>query len=192
MDLLLIRRCQAGDQEAFATLFRAYKDLVYRTAYLLLGSAPDAEDALQEVFLQVHRSLGTFDPARGAFTTWLHRVTVNHCLNRRRTRRLFALSLDAPSSTRPDPSTPFPSDQIGEEEAVRQAWGRLSDKLRAVIVLRYYAELSYAEVAQVLDVPIGTVKSRLDLALRTLRHDLAPPPHDAPVPRALHGREAAK
>ena len=69
MDLVLIRRCQAGDDEAFRLLFEQYKNLVYRTTYLTLGSAADADDILQEVFLQVHRSLSGYDPKKGAFST---------------------------------------------------------------------------------------------------------------------------
>ena len=83
----LIHRCQAGDEEAFAALFHKHKNLVYKTACLMLGSADEAEDVLQEVFLRVHKSLYTFQPSKGAFTTWLHRITVNHCLNRRRQGR---------------------------------------------------------------------------------------------------------
>jgi RNA polymerase sigma-70 factor, ECF subfamily len=71
VDLVLIRRCQAGDEQAFALLFEKYKRLVYRTTYLTLGTAADADDILQEVFLQVHRSLDGYDPARGALSTWL-------------------------------------------------------------------------------------------------------------------------
>ncbi len=72
--LELIRRCQTGDAQAFADLFHRYKNLVYKTAYLMLDSADEAEDVLQEVFFQVHRSLSTFEPSKGAFTTWLYRA----------------------------------------------------------------------------------------------------------------------
>ncbi len=74
MDQVLIRRCQAGDEEAFGLLFEQYKNLVYRTVYLTLGTAADAEDILQEVFLQVHRSLDGYDPARGR----LQHVALSH------------------------------------------------------------------------------------------------------------------
>lgn len=157
------------DQAAFAALFDQYKNLVYKTAYLMMGSAEDAEDILQEVFLQVHRSLSTFDPGKGAFTTWLHRITVNHCLNRRRKRRFAFLSLDsAPSGVLSDERSPV-EERLGDQDAIQQALGRLSQKLRAVIVLRYYWELSYLEISQALGIPVGTVKSRLDLGLKTLR-----------------------
>lgn len=161
----LIRHAQAGDREAFAALFVQYKNLVYKTAYLLLGNTHEAEDALQEVFLLVHKSLSSFDARKGAFTTWLYRITLNFCLNHRRRRRRQS-SLEEVS---PTPATDFPSAQMAEEDSLWQATRSLSDKQQAVLILRYYWELPYAEIAAILEVPLGTVKSRLDLALKTLR-----------------------
>ena len=192
MDLTLIRRSQAGDEVAFAALFHEYKNLVYKTAYLMLGNAGDAEDALQEVFVQVHRSLATFQPSKGAFTTWLHRITMNRCLNRRRKRRLFTLSLDKVSpASLTGHSSSFES-RLAEEETVQQALNRLSEKQRAVVILRYYWDLSYAEMAQILDIPVGTVKSRLNLALKTLRKKLEAVAEDVPAKSAFHPKEAIR
>lgn len=176
----LIRRCQAGDEEAFAALFQQYKNLVYKTAYLLLDSAEEAEDVLQEVFIQLHRSLSTFEPTKGAFTTWLHRVTVNRCLSRQRKHRLLLSSLESLASLGRSASTSV-QDHLEEEEIVQQALRRLSGKLRAVVILRYYWGLSYAEIAQILDIPLGTVKSRLDLALRTLHKEMETAPCALPL-----------
>ena len=160
----LISLAQAGDREAFAALFEQYKNLVYKTAYLLLGDAHEAEDALQEVFLLVHKSLASFDPRRGAFTTWLHRITLNFGLNHRRRRSHSSLE-----DVSPTPAIDFPATRLAEEDSLWQATRSLSDKQRAVVILRYYWELPYAEIASILEVPLGTVKSRLDLALKTLR-----------------------
>ncbi len=165
----LINRSLIGDQQAFGALFDQYKNLVFKTAYLMLGNAEDAEDALQEVFLQVYRSLCTFDRSKGAFTTWLHRITVNHCLNRRRIHSLAALTIDDASTVQFPDRTVSQMDRLGEEEAMQLALDTLSQKLRAVIVLRYYWDLSHAEIAEVLEIPVGTVKSRLNLGLNTLR-----------------------
>ena len=167
-----IRRSETGDAEAFAEIFHRHKNLVYKTAYLMLGDADDAEDALQEVFVQVYRSLSTYRPTKGAFTTWLHRMTVNHCLNRRRRRRA-AVSLDGFSAGALGTSAPSLESQMTEEAALQQALAHLSDKLRAVVILRYYWGLSYAEIVQILDIPLGTVKSRLHQALSILRRELA-------------------
>ncbi|MDY6877697.1 MAG: sigma-70 family RNA polymerase sigma factor, partial [Chloroflexota bacterium] len=137
MDLTLIRRSQAGDEAAFAALFDRYKNLVYKTAYLMLGNANDAEDALQDIFVQIHRSLPTFQPSKGAFTTWLYRITVNHCLNRQRKRRLFTLPLAEVSPTSLAAHSPSPEGRLAEEETVQQALSRLSEKQQAVVILRY-------------------------------------------------------
>lgn len=170
----LISRAQSGDREAFAALFEQYKNLVYKTAYLMLGDAGEAEDALQEVFVLVYRSLSSFDPRKGAFTTWLRRVTFNCCLNHRRKRHFLFLPLEdvSPEDVSPALVSEFPSAQLAEKEAVQQAIAKLSDRQRAVVILRYYWELPYAEIARTLDIPLGTVKSRLDLALKTLRRAL--------------------
>jgi len=186
----LIRRSQAGDEEAWAALFDKYKNLVYRTAYLMLGSADEAEDALQEVFLRVFRSLSSFEPRRGAFTTWLHRLTVNHCFNRRRRRRFLLLSLDKVSRSSLVDDSPSPGARLEEGAEVRQVLGGLSDKQRGVVVLRYYWEMSYVEIARILEIPLGTVKSRLNLALKTLRKELGTLAQDAPGP--LSQRETAR
>ncbi|HUV95494.1 MAG TPA: RNA polymerase sigma factor [Anaerolineae bacterium] len=168
----LIRRSQAGDQEAWAGLFERYKNLVFKTAYLMLGSASEAEDALQEVFIRVYRSLSAFEPSKGSFATWLHRITVNHCLNQRRRRRFLVVALDEASPASLSGHYPSPEGRMGEKAAVQQALSRLSDKQRGVVILRYYWEMSYAEIARVLDIPLGTVKSRLNLALKTLHKEL--------------------
>jgi len=160
----LIKHAQAGDREAFAALFEQYKNMVYKTAYLIVGNAHDAEDALQEVFLLVHKSLSSFDSRKGAFTTWLYRITLNFCLNHRRKRQQASLE-----DVSPTPATNFPGARLAEEDSLWQATRSLSDKQQAVVILRYYWDLPYAEIASILDIPLGTVKSRLDLALKTLR-----------------------
>jgi RNA polymerase sigma-70 factor, ECF subfamily len=169
MSVQFIHRAQAGDQEAFASLFEQYKNLVYKTAYLILGNKEEAEDALQEVFVLVHRSLSRFDMRKGAFSTWLYRITFNYCLNQHRKRPAWMLSLE-------DVLTIFvaepPDEHLVEKDLVEQAIWRLSDRQKAVVILRYYWELSYAEISEILDIPLGTVKSRLDLALKTLRKAL--------------------
>ena len=167
----LIRRSQAGDESAFAALFEQYRNLVYKTAYLMLGEAHEAEDALQEVFMRAHRSLASYQPSKGAFTTWLYRITVNHCINQKRGRRLQFLSLGQVHPAQM-PRQPSPASGRGDRDMVVQAVQKLSAKLRAVVVLRYYADMSYADIAQTLQIPLGTVKSRLSAALRALRVDL--------------------
>jgi RNA polymerase sigma-70 factor, ECF subfamily len=169
----LIQRSQSGDQEAFAALFEQYKNLVYKTAYLILDHNEEAEDALQEVFIQLHDALSTFDPAKGAFTTWLYRITVNHCHNRLRQQRPVQPLADLPPSLLADAAPPLEK-QLAEQTVMQQALGRLSPKLRTTVILRYYADLSYAEIADVLGIPIGTVRSRLHQAIKQLGEMLVP------------------
>jgi RNA polymerase sigma-70 factor, ECF subfamily len=178
MDLVLIRRAQAGDEEAFGLMFEEYKNLVYRTTYLTLGTAADAEDIVQEVFLQVHRSLDSYDPNRGAFSTWLYRITVNRCLNWRRGRP-HTDSLEDLAGDEATGTAGHPADGYEEDDSVRRALDRLNKKLRVVVILRHYWDLSYAEIAQIMDLPLGTVKSRLNLAMRQMRDDLE---SDMPCP----------
>jgi RNA polymerase sigma-70 factor, ECF subfamily len=162
----LIQRSQAGDPQAFAALFEQYKNLVFRTALLMLDEKSAAEDILQDVFLQVHHSIYTYRPERGAFTTWLHRITVNACLNLRRKPRFTILPLGL---ARNHPQQDVYRD---EDDALRHALRGLNDKYRLIIILRFYWEYSYAEIAEVLEIPIGTVQSRLHKALKCLRKEL--------------------
>ncbi len=165
-----IRRSRAGDHQAFAQLYEAYKNLVYRTAYLLLDDPAEAQDALQETFLQAYRALNSYDPGRGAFSTWLYRITVNHCLNRRRARRP-QVRLD-PTQLEAIASPVDLEGEISENLQLQRALEHLSEKLRVVVVLRYFLDPSYAEMAEVLEIPLGTVQSRLNQALQNLRRAL--------------------
>jgi len=189
----LIQQSQTGDKDAFFALFHKYKNLVFRTAYLILGNTNQAEDALQEIFIRVHKSLYTFQPSKGAFTTWLYRITVNHCLNRLRKRKFLTISLDEiPSSSLPDHSL-SPERQLMKDETVQQALDQLSDKLRVVVIMRYYWDLPYAEIAQVLDIALGTVKTRLSAAHKSLRKGPETQRRKMPQPQEpLHLKETQK
>lgn len=158
----LIERCRRGDRAAYGELFERFKNLVYRTAYLMLDDPNEADEILQEIFLTLFGSLESYRPEKGAFSTWLHRVTINRCLNHKRALSLLAqvrehLIWIARSAS---PGV----ENADEKETVRAALRRLSDPLRAVIVLRYYHDLSYTEIAEVLAISEGTVKSRINTA----------------------------
>jgi RNA polymerase sigma-70 factor, ECF subfamily len=186
----LIERIQKGDRQAFAALFEQYKNLVFRTAYLMLDSREEAEDALQEIFIQLSRTIGSYDPAKAAFTTWLHRITVNYCLNQRRRKSFFFSPLHLLPERLIASREPSVEDQVLEDAALRRALDRLSDKLRVVVVLRFYLDLSYAEMAETLQLPIGTVQSRLNQALKKLKLELAPLAADMqPARRVSHSEE---
>jgi RNA polymerase sigma-70 factor (ECF subfamily) len=190
----LICRIQAGDEHAFATLFHDYKNLVYKAAYLILDNRQEAEDALQEVFLKVHRKIGSYKPAKGSFTVWLYRVTVNHCLNRQRRhkRRPPTLPFDEMAPHALADGNPSPESQVGADDEMRQALAALSSRLRTTVILRYYAGLTYAEIAEVMNLPLGTVKSRLNQAIKILRRELESMGVESLPARALHNEEVSR
>lgn len=164
----LINEWQSGDKAAFEALFRQYERLVFKNAYLITGIREEAEDILQEVFISVWRSRHTFDPNKGRLTTWLHRITVNKCLERQRKKKLASVSLEGLDL----PETQLSNDILvsrQEYERLIEAMNSLDTKHRAVLVLRYFDDLSYEEIAQAVGIPLGTVKSRINHALKLLR-----------------------
>jgi RNA polymerase sigma-70 factor, ECF subfamily len=167
------------EPQSYVGLFRQYRNLVFKTSYLMLGNTQDAEDSMQEIFLRVFRSLSSFTPDKGAFTTWLYRVTVNYCIDQQRKPKLRLSALW--DGGHPTSDARLDADTI-ETERVRAALDHLSSKLRGVVVLRYYANLSYTEIAEALNLPVGTVKSRMALAMEHLSELLADTPQPRPAP----------
>jgi len=168
----LLSRLRGGTRAAFEALLDRYERRVYNLAFRMLGDRTEAEDAAQEIFIEVHRSLPRF---RGdaRLDTWIHRIGVNVCLQRRRKRALPTVALpDADRSAAPPEGgeDPFHSALRGElKSRVEQALERLPEGQREVVVLHGIQGLSYSEVAQALQCPVGTVKSRLSSAFRRLR-----------------------
>ncbi len=183
-DFELIRRCQTESgparEAAFAELFENYKDRVFNLAGRLLGNPADAEDVSQEAFVTVFRKIHEFQFS-SRFYTWLYRVVFNLCVDQRR-RGTTGLVLGSMSgngeailATLRDPD-PEPAQRVAEGESrqrlVERALRRLSEPLRAVVVLRYMEELAYEEIAEVLGISLGTVKSRLSRAHHFLQESL--------------------
>jgi RNA polymerase sigma-70 factor, ECF subfamily len=173
----LIERSRAGDPAAYRELVRLYRRDVARLAHRLLGASADLEDVVQEVFLQVFRSLGAF---RGdaRFSTWLHRVTVNVVLMHRRAARSRPV-LVAAAADPPAPSLALPDEQAARHERVRaftRLLDRLSDKKRTVFILHELEGLAPAEIAKVVGAPVLTVRTRLFYARRELQSLLSEEP----------------
>jgi len=174
----LLRRYQAGQTDLFETLFCRYKDYVYRVAFSYTRHAQEAEEVVQEAFLDVLRALPQYrtdGPAR--FETWLYRVTANRCKMRLRRKRPQAADWDEVGDLLaqvPDEHIEHdPESAASRGETYRQIWqavGALPEIYRQVIVLRYGQELSYAEIAQTLSLNMGTVKSRLHAAHQKLQN----------------------
>jgi RNA polymerase sigma-70 factor (ECF subfamily) len=174
-DAELVERAKRGDLRAWETVVREYQGIAFRTAYLLSGSAADAEEAAQDGFVTAHRALGRF--RRGApLKPWLLRIIANEARNRRRSAgRREALVLRAAAENRPGDAVPSPEAALlaGEERGhLLEAVNRLSDEHRLAIACRYFLDLSEEETAAALGVRRGTVKSRLARALARLREEL--------------------
>ena len=167
-----VRGAQAGSASDFEALFRAHWPRAYRAAYLVVRDAAGAEDVAQEAFLAAVRALDRFDAGR-PFGPWLHRIVVNRAIDWARARGLRrevgageAIE-DLPAMERGDPAAPLP-------EGVVDALASLSPDHRAVIVLRYVLEYTPGEIARMLELPRGTVNSRLRRGLDALQGVLGP------------------
>lgn len=166
----LVRRCQNGDDEAFRELFRQHRGDVARLVQRLLGWRSEVDDVVQEVFLQVHRSLKDF--RFGArFSTWLYRVTVNVVLMQRRAARSRPQLVDAPPGLSIEDGSLSPEEQTLRNrrvEAFYRLLDRLSDKKRTAYILHEIEGLTPAEIAATVKAPVLTVRTRLFYARREL------------------------
>lgn len=169
-----VEDARAGDQEAFSKLVEAYQNPVYNLSYRMLGNVDEAEEAAQEAFLRAYTRLDRYNPEY-KFSTWLLSITSHHCIDRLRKRRIVWLSLDDPlpaqfapqlSSKKPGPE---PSAIKGEMQTQVQALlESLQPDYRAAVVLRYWYDMSYEEIAETMDTTISAIKSRLFRARKIL------------------------
>lgn len=170
----LVRRCLDGDNVAWVELVNAQYKRVYALCYRFTGSPHDAEDLTQDVFIKLHGNLHSFDLAKGSFTTWLTTLTRNLLVDHfRRTRQLrMTDSIDAGWDQAQEQKQPRPildRRRSPHDEAVRReleglvqaALAKVSPELREAVILRDLQDLDYKEIAQVLHIPEGTVKSRI-------------------------------
>ena len=168
-DQELVRRCLNGENPAWEGLVRAHSRKVYNLCYRFTGRIQDAEDLTQEVFIKVFQTLRSYDSAQGTFSTWLNRVARNHLVDHyRRTRKdRITSSLDDDSTPLPELPSPRAAPTASVEsrerrELLQMALDQMSPDLREAVVLRDLQDLDYQEIAQVLGVPQGTVKSRIN------------------------------
>jgi RNA polymerase sigma-70 factor (ECF subfamily) len=173
---MLVRRCVAGDAAAWEEIVQTYNRRIYNICYRFAGSADDAEDLAQEVFIKMYRTLASYDSSKGAFVTWVTTITRNLLVDHFRKTKQDRItdSLDATSSAHED-AQPL-SEQIQDQSAppdqnvrsrevaqtVHAALARLSPELREAVILRDLQDFDYREIATVLKVPEGTVKSRIN------------------------------
>ncbi|MGZ4788895.1 MAG: RNA polymerase sigma factor [Terriglobales bacterium] len=176
VQVALVRRCIAGDAEAWEEIVRTHSRRIYNICYRFTGSSDNADDLAQEVFIKMYRTLNSFDPAKGAFTTWITTMTRNLLVDHfRKTKQDRATdSLDAGLGDEEDSATlsdripdtaPSADDRIQRretQEMVQKAIQKLSPELREAVILRDLQDMDYKEIASALKVPEGTVKSRIN------------------------------
>ena len=169
-----------GDQNAFAELVYAHQDAVYYLCYRMLGNSTEAEDAAQDAFLKAYLNLSRYDISR-SFKTWVMSIASNHCIDIIRKRRMQLLSLDEPLpsgdamalSSEPDDGPERQAIQAELSDEIQDLLDDLPPDYRAAVVLRYWYEYSYAEIADALDTTESAIKSRLFRARNQLAEKAA-------------------
>ena len=179
-DQAVLGRMGRGDDAALAELYDRHARPVYSLALRILQDAADAEDVVQEVFTQAWRQASRYDPSRGAPAAWLLTMARSRAIDRLRARRVRPDGLGLPDNLRdipdpPDKSTPADAQLVSAEqvERVRKALSALPLLQRVALELAYYEGLTHAEIAERLEQPLGTVKTRIRLAMLKLRDVLA-------------------
>jgi len=165
-DAALVRRSKRGDRHAFGLLVSRYQAPVYRVVRGILADAAESEDVAQEVFLKAFANLRNFRGDSGFFT-WLYRIGVNEALRARKRRPAAPPVESLPEVEAPRPEEP--AEEGPSPAALQRLLGKLSDEFRAIVVLRDLEGMSYQEIAETLEIPLGTVESRLFRARRDLR-----------------------
>lgn len=178
-DHSLIEACRAGRTEAFGVLVQRYQDRLFPTMLRLTGDVEDALDLLQDAFLRAFEKLDRFH-GESAFYTWVYRIAVNLALSGRRRRRVMARTRGIPKGNPADiPDDPeltdptLPLERKEREGRIQEALDALAPDHRAVVVMKEFDGLRYEEIASILNVPVGTVRSRLHRARLELREKLS-------------------
>jgi RNA polymerase sigma-70 factor (ECF subfamily) len=170
-DAMLVAATLAGQREAFGTLVERYERAVYNLCLRTLRDAEEAKDASQEAFLKAFRALTTF--RRGSkFSTWIFSIAYHACCDRLNRRRRYS-DAELPDRADPAPGPVLEAERLDEATRLRAAIDALPEKYRAVITLYHLQGHQYEEIARVLDLPMGTVKTHLFRAKEQLRRELA-------------------
>ena len=165
----LVRRCLSGEDAAWEGLLRLHTRRVYNLCYRFTGNTSEAEDLTQEVFIKTFQNLRSFDYAQGSFATWLNRIARNHLVDHYRRTKMdrvtSSVDEDEEGFTQMpagDSSPAVAVEQRERKELLQAALDRLSPDMREAVILRDLQDLEYQEISQVLGVPEGTVKSRIN------------------------------
>jgi len=181
-DQEVVERVVGGEGAAFATLVERYQDRLFNTVYRLVGSDDDARDLVQDIFVKAYENLAGFRGGSSLYT-WLFRIAVNTSLSHRRKKKWVQPAGPAdeddpmPAASVADPEAADPADRLAAAETetfVQRALDAIDEEHRTVVVLRDIQHCDYQEIAKILEVPTGTVKSRLHRARLMLRDKLKP------------------
>ncbi len=177
-DYELVKKAKAGDARAYDQLMSLYHDAVFNIILRMVHNRQEAEDLTQETFIKAYHSIGSFNEDY-AFSTWLFKIATNHCIDFFRKRKLVTFSMDEPIKYKDEEisfeyATKDPDvekSMVANEKSriIRQAIEKLPDKYRMAIILRHHEEKSYEEIAEILDLPLGTVKARIFRAREMLK-----------------------
>jgi RNA polymerase sigma-70 factor, ECF subfamily len=176
---LLVRRCLHGDEDAWETIVRAYAGRIFGLSYRYTGRREEAEDLTQEIFIRIYQSLGSFHMETGSFTSWALKLSRNLIIDRYRRSRRFQQCGGSPEieamhledENRPGPQRNF--EQAEASRVLREALRSLSPENKEAIILRDLQGMGYQEMAEVLGVPEGTVKSRINRGRLALARSLS-------------------
>jgi RNA polymerase sigma-70 factor, ECF subfamily len=176
-----IKQVLKGNQNAFEEIVEIYKDKVFRLCYRMLGNTHESEDAAQETFIRAYVNLNSFN-LKLKFSTWLYRIATNLCIDRLRKKKPdYYLDAEIAGTEGLTMYSQLPADTVLPEkeiesmeiqEQIQKEISKLPEKYRAVIVLKYIEELSLNEISEILEMPLGTVKTRIHRGREALRNQL--------------------
>jgi RNA polymerase sigma-70 factor, ECF subfamily len=176
-----IKQVKKGDQNAFGEIVEIYKNNVFQLCYRMLGNRHEAEDMAQEAFIRAFVNIHTYNP-NYKFSTWIFRIATNLCIDRIRKKKPdYYLDEEVAGTeglnmySKIPSNAPRPEDELESlelQEIVQKEIVKLPEKYRSVIVLKYIEELSLNEISEILDLPLGTVKTRIHRGREALRHQL--------------------
>jgi len=170
-DEQIVQQTLLGEVEAFSILVRRWEKKVFGLAYRMLGHYEDARDASQEIFLTVYRNLSKFR-GEAKFSSWLYRIALNCCHNKLRERGVQTIPLEETAPIPTDESVQGDIERQQTIDRVRTALGALPYEMRQVIIMKEYEGLTFKEIAEILNIPVSTAKTRLYTGLDQLRQRL--------------------
>ena len=172
-ETIWLEKARNGNKEAFGKIIEAYQTPVYNLAYRMLSNSGEAEEAAQEAFIRAYTRLDSYNP-KHKFSTWLLSITSNYCIDQIRKRRALLLSIDEPIAPHPalmSDKDKAPESQLvnsQQKDMVQSLLDGLEPDYRQAVVLRYWHELSYDEIAEIMDTSVSAIKSRLFRARKQL------------------------